>query len=277
MGNEGSQSKRSIGAKRWAVVGAAVVCLFLIYVFQRTNTAGFLLASFSPSPNLIFIINKTIRLVLNDLCCFAIIWAVFQEKKYLQFAILPSDSWKQKNGQPYIENKIRTHEAIAQRLLEVGSYSDINVDVKVIFRGTNSSVEGSFKINQSSGVEQLEAIIAREENAKLSEIKLPKAGMLNTDLQNQALTIMRNKSKGSGKTYTKAIITSVNWDYDKTYAGVTVSRSLVIALASKEHDVKCMYQYFNFKQQAQGNGKFNSNLELAGAGDNEYISCDNAN
>lgn len=208
---------------------------------------------------------------------YTVIWVTtpMQEKNYLQFAILPSDSWKQKNGQPYIENNIRTHEAIAERLVEAGPYSDINVDVKVIFRGTNSSIEGSFKIDQSSGVEQLKAIVAREENSRLNEVKLPKAGMSNADLQNQALTIMRNKSEGSGKTYSKAIITSVNWDYDKTYTGVTISRSLVIALVSKEHDGKCMYQYFNFKQQAKGNGAFNSNLEFAGAGDNVYMSCQN--
>lgn len=84
MGHEGSQSK--IGAKRWALVCLSVIALFLIYVFQRINIAGFLLAGFSPHPNVIFIINKTIRLVLNDLCCLAIIWAIFQEKKYLQIA-----------------------------------------------------------------------------------------------------------------------------------------------------------------------------------------------
>ncbi len=84
MGHESSHSK--IGAKRWAVVCLSIIALFLIYVFQRINLAGFLLAGFSPHPNTIFIINKTIRLVLNDICCFAIIWAIFQEKKYLQIA-----------------------------------------------------------------------------------------------------------------------------------------------------------------------------------------------
>ena len=86
MDHEGKPSPKKIDRKRWAVVAVAVIFLFLIYVFQRINIAGFLLAGFSPSPNLVFIINKTIRLVVNDLCCFAIIWAIFQEKKYMRIA-----------------------------------------------------------------------------------------------------------------------------------------------------------------------------------------------
>ncbi|MDO5981363.1 hypothetical protein [Flavivirga spongiicola] len=200
-----------------------------------------------------------------------------QEKNYLQLAILPSNVWKQKNGTPYVENKLRTHEHIANALLTAGPYSGTTIDIEVVFRGTNSSIKGGFTIDQSSGVDHLKQIVGREENARLKDEKLPKRGMSGTGLENQALTIMRKKSSSSGKTYTKAIITSVNWDYDKTYSGVIVSRSLSIALVSKEHDGKCMYQYFNFKQQAQGNGSFNNNLEFAGAGTNAYISCDNIN
>lgn len=206
------------------------------------------------------------------------IWVTspMQEKHYLQFAILPSDSWKQKNGQPYIENKLRTHEAIAEQLLLAGSYSDVKVDIRFIFRGTNSEIKGGFTLDQSAGVDNLKKIVSREENTRLKDAKLPKAGMFNKDLENQALAIMRKKS-GSSKTYSKAIITSVNWDYDKNWNGVILSRSIIAALVSKEHDGKCMYQYLNFKQQAQGGGTYNSNLEFAGAGQNVYISCDNVN
>jgi len=189
------------------------------------------------------------------------IWVTtaMEDKNYLQFAILPDNAWKQRNGKPYVESKLRTHEAIAEQLLKAGSYSDVSVDIRVIFRGTGSSIKGGFTIDQSGGVDQLKSIVSREENDRLSDAKLPKAGMSNSNLKNQALTIMRNKSKGSGKTYTKAIITSVNWDYDKNWKGVTVSRSIVVALVSKEHDGKCMYQYFNFKQQERGNGTYNAN------------------
>ncbi|WP_456438589.1 hypothetical protein [Psychroserpens sp.] len=199
-----------------------------------------------------------------------------QEKNYLQFAIIPSDAWKQKNGQPYVENKLRTHEHIANALITAGPYSETTLSAEVFFRGTNSSIKGELKIDLSDGVDGLKNIVNREENVRLKDAKLPKAGMQNSNLAKEALGIMQRKS-GSSKTYTKSIITSVNWDYDKNWKGVIESRSIVVALVSKEHDGKCMYQYFNFKQQAQGGGTYNSNLEFAGAGDNVYISCDNVN
>ncbi|MEM5566408.1 hypothetical protein WNY78_14905 [Psychroserpens sp. AS72] len=199
-----------------------------------------------------------------------------QEKNYLQFAILPSIAWKQKHGNFYVENKLRTHEAIAEQLLKAGAYSNVTVEVRVIFRGTNSNIKGSFTIDQSGGTNHLIDIVSREENDRLKDAKLPNAEMSNSNLESQALSIMRKKS-GSSKTYSKAIITSPNWNYDKNWNDAIVSRSLIIALVSKEHDGKCMYQYLNFKQQAQGDGKYNNNLEFAGAGQNVYISCDNIN
>lgn len=198
-----------------------------------------------------------------------------QDKNYLQFALLPSEQWKKKNGKPYLENDIRTFEHTLNGLINAGPYSDAEVGVKLSMRKPGQSFRASFKIDVSSGLDELRKMLTQSENERLSEIKLPKAGMNDVNLQNQALAIMRRKSEGSGKTYNKAIITSVNWDYDKSYAGVTVSRSIDIAMVSKEHDGKCMYQYINFKQQAKGDGTFNSNLEFAGAGTNVYISCDN--
>lgn len=200
-----------------------------------------------------------------------------QEKNYLQFAIIPNTHWNQKYSANYINNKLRTHEHIANALARAGAYSGITIDVEITFRGTHSKINGSFTIDLSNGTAYLQEIISSQENSRLSNAKLPKAGMSNIALQNQALAIMRQKSEGAGKTYIKAIITSTNWGYDKSWAGITVSRSIVIALVSKEYDGKCMYQYFNFLQQEKGNGTYNSNLEFAGAGTNVYISCNNAN
>ncbi|MFK8061029.1 MAG: hypothetical protein AB8B78_13185 [Polaribacter sp.] len=199
-----------------------------------------------------------------------------QEKEYLQFAIIPSNSWKEKNGKLYTANKLRTHEHIVNALINAGPYSGITLSAEVFFRGTNSSVKGEFKIDLSSGIDNLKKIVSREENDRLSDAKLPKPGMQNSKLAKEALGIMQRKS-GTSKTYTKSIITSVNWDYDKNWNGVILSRSIVVALVSKEHNGKCMYQYFNFKQQAQGSGNYNKNLEFAGAGQNVYLSCNNIN
>jgi exosortase F-associated protein len=57
--------------------------LGLVYVFQRINLAV-LLGDFHP--NVIFVITRTTRLILNDLACFLIIFALFREAKYLKIA-----------------------------------------------------------------------------------------------------------------------------------------------------------------------------------------------
>lgn len=65
-----------------------MLVLVLVFVFQRFNYA-IALTSFLPEglqitqPNTIFIINKTIRLVLNDVACMVLIYAWFKERKYL--------------------------------------------------------------------------------------------------------------------------------------------------------------------------------------------------
>ncbi len=62
---------------------AGMAILGMVYIFQRINLAGFL---GEISPNVIFIINRTARLIINDLACFLIIFAVFNERKYLKIA-----------------------------------------------------------------------------------------------------------------------------------------------------------------------------------------------
>lgn len=74
--------------KRSVWIGGALLVLVLVFVFQRFNYA-IALTSFLPEglqitqPNTIFIINKTIRLVLNDVACMVLIYAWFKERKYL--------------------------------------------------------------------------------------------------------------------------------------------------------------------------------------------------
>lgn len=63
------------------VTGIAI--LGFVYVFQRINLAV-LLGDFHP--NVVFVINRTARLILNDVACFLIIFALFRENKYLKIA-----------------------------------------------------------------------------------------------------------------------------------------------------------------------------------------------
>lgn len=62
---------------------AGIAILAAIYLFQRVNTAAIL---GELHPNLIFIINRTTRLILNDFACLIIILAIFREAKYLKIA-----------------------------------------------------------------------------------------------------------------------------------------------------------------------------------------------
>src|SRR5687767_8112246 len=72
-----------------AVIGLLI--LALVYIFQRFNflQSLFDLLKIPPQsvhPYSFFIVNKTARLVLNDLACFMIIFAIFQKKKYMRMA-----------------------------------------------------------------------------------------------------------------------------------------------------------------------------------------------
>lgn len=57
--------------------------LAAVYLFQRINLAGFL-GDFAP--NVVFVMNRTARLIINDFACFLIIFALFQQAKYLKMA-----------------------------------------------------------------------------------------------------------------------------------------------------------------------------------------------
>ena len=65
--------------------------LALVYVFQQFSYAKWL-NTFTPPflqvvhPYAVFAVDKTVRLVLNDVACMAVIYAVFRENKYLQVA-----------------------------------------------------------------------------------------------------------------------------------------------------------------------------------------------
>jgi len=68
------------------VVGfACVLALLLIFLFQRVDVAGVLnLASASIDK---FLINRSIRFLLNDFFAIGLIYALFGERKYVVFAI----------------------------------------------------------------------------------------------------------------------------------------------------------------------------------------------
>jgi exosortase F-associated protein len=79
--------------KRYVGVIIAMLILLLVYVFQQVSYAG-VLNRILPEhlsinhPYTVFIINRTIRLIINDGACMLLIWSLFGEMKYLTAAFI---------------------------------------------------------------------------------------------------------------------------------------------------------------------------------------------
>lgn len=57
--------------------------LAAVYLLQQINPA----ASFADfHPNVIFVINRTVRLIVNDVACLLVILAIFMEAKHMKIA-----------------------------------------------------------------------------------------------------------------------------------------------------------------------------------------------
>lgn len=87
-----SQTKKSVSQDKairamFALLGCLV--LFIIYLFQQTD---FLSRACSLAlsngchfkPSVIFVVNKTFRLIVNDAASMLLIFAIFKEQKYLR-------------------------------------------------------------------------------------------------------------------------------------------------------------------------------------------------
>ena len=72
-----------IGA-RVAIAVAGALILAAVYLFQRFDYAA--LVSDAWHPNVVFVVNRTVRLILNDVACMLLIFAIFQRRQYLVVA-----------------------------------------------------------------------------------------------------------------------------------------------------------------------------------------------
>jgi exosortase F-associated protein len=64
----------------------AVCTIAAVYLLHSQNIFNDKLINLGVHPFGIFILNKTVRMVINDLACFVMIWALFEQKKYLRLA-----------------------------------------------------------------------------------------------------------------------------------------------------------------------------------------------
>lgn len=78
--------------KKKVLITGALIILAAVYLQQRFNYAG-LINYILPQvleisqANTVFIVNKTMRLILNDLACFMLIIALFPGKVYMKAAL----------------------------------------------------------------------------------------------------------------------------------------------------------------------------------------------
>lgn len=81
-----SQSPK-VGVLLFAVAG-----LGLVYLFQRFNYSGLFFGltglGIFEAEEVVFIVNRTARLLLNDALCVLVIWGLFQSISYLKLAWL---------------------------------------------------------------------------------------------------------------------------------------------------------------------------------------------
>lgn len=76
---------------RGTLVFVALTILLSVYLFQRFNAFYYFVTQLGSGPDnfhpyVAFIVNKSLRLVVNDLACVLLIFAIFREKKYLLIA-----------------------------------------------------------------------------------------------------------------------------------------------------------------------------------------------
>ena len=75
------------------LAGAGILILLTMYLFQRFDFLSFFagIVSADPShihPYTIFVFNKTLRLIINDLACMILIFAIFRHAKYMKISFL---------------------------------------------------------------------------------------------------------------------------------------------------------------------------------------------
>jgi exosortase F-associated protein len=75
-----------------SLIAISLLSLAMVYVFQRWDYLNFIAgavgAKTDVGPTATFVVNKTVRLLLNDASCLLLIYALFREKKYLRIAFL---------------------------------------------------------------------------------------------------------------------------------------------------------------------------------------------
>lgn len=73
--------------KKWTLIGACLAGLLVIYLSQRFDYTGLFVADSTRYPNLSFVLNRVVRLVLNDTICLVLIREFFADSRFTRIGL----------------------------------------------------------------------------------------------------------------------------------------------------------------------------------------------
>jgi len=195
-----------------------------------------------------------------------------QNNSYIQFALLPDAQWLKDNYAPYIAEENWTISYFLDELVRGGDVSHA-ITCELIFP-TNKigNIKSELSLDLNDGITEIKAMSAKLHNELMASRTLPKAGMKNTTMEQQMVAALNNL--GWKEHFTKVIINSPDWTIKKNELGVILYRIVSAVGIFKDHNGKCMYQEFTFRQDYAGNGKFDNTIKYNSYGSKREIGCD---
>ena len=202
---------------------------------------------------------------------FGMSWSTLQEDKtYLFMEIIPDPA-------------TNTHSGPAKFAKALANISPREHEIKVTLTGLGIGLsniipfaEGTFRLNCSTGQDQLAnyAIIYREKS--LNKVYMPFAEMNNPDLIQSMKQALQNEGWENNKKVQRIVITGSGWKiYKHNITGKTLYRTIPAAAAFKTSDGECKYWNLTFKQVY--NGASYENTVVGGVGSIVELSCANVN
>lgn len=141
-----------------------------------------------------------------------------------------------------------------------------------IIANVGYDIKGSFEFdaNDDSKLASMAATAKTLRARIVSNKKIPRAGMKNTNIERQLVTMFN--SIGWSEKFKKAVITSTDYGYKRSATGRITGRTLSVLMFSKKSDGTCMYQDFTVIQPKTGSG-YGSFRRLS-TGSQSDIGCD---
>ncbi len=133
---------------------------------------------------------------------------------------------------------------------------------------------GQFELD-GDNIAKFQATANKLNEAKLDQVKLPKAAANDAGLEAKFLACTQAHAKAEGwkETFVKCIITSRDWSIERnSLTGVILGRKRSAALCATWPDGHCTYQTFSFYQQYDG-ANYSSTVRFNGVGSQIKIGC----